>query len=53
MLGTFFTITPEQITQMLGYMGDMIEDITPLLLPFIAVGCGMIILWGLTSIFKK
>lgn len=28
---------------MLGYMGDLIEDFTPLLVPVIAIGIGLII----------
>jgi len=42
-LGTFFTWTPENTTTMIGYMGDLLDDLTPLLIPIIAVAVGLII----------
>jgi len=41
--GTFLTWTTEDTTAMLGYMSDLIGDLTPLLIPIIAVAVGLII----------
>jgi len=49
MTSTFATITPENITTMLGYVKDLILDLTPLLLPIIGVGLGIIILYAIIS----
>ena len=51
-LGTFFTITNDNITAMLGYVADFIEDFTPLLLPILAVGLGILIIWAIVSAIK-
>lgn len=42
-LGTFLTWTGADTTAMIGYMSDLITDLTPLLIPIIAVGIGLII----------
>jgi len=52
MLGTFFTITEGNITTMLGYISDLIEDFTPLLLPIIGVGVGLIIFWAIIKALR-
>ena len=41
--GTFFEFAPESVNSMLGYTSSFVADITPLLLPIIAVGLGLII----------
>jgi len=51
-LGTFLTITAEDITAMLGYVSDIIGDLTPLLLPIIAVGVGIFIFWAIVKALK-
>ena len=51
-LGTFLTITAEDITTMLGYVSDIIGDLTPLLLPIIAVGVGIFIFWAIIKALK-
>ncbi len=47
LLSTFLTITGEDITAMLGYTSDLISDLTPLLLPIIAIGLGVIIVMAI------
>jgi len=43
MLGTFFTITDENISTTIAYAKDLIDDLSPLLTVFVAVGIGLII----------
>ncbi len=52
MLFTFFTITNDNITTMLGYVGDLISDVQPLLLAIVGVGLGLVILGAIVGIFK-
>jgi hypothetical protein len=40
---TFLSWTPEMTTSMIGYIEDLITDLTPLLIPIIAIGLGLII----------
>lgn len=49
---TFFTFTDADITKMLGYVGDLISDLTPLLLPIIAIGLGVIIFWAIVRAIR-
>lgn len=41
---TFFTFSGDDVATMTGYITDFLGDFTPLLLPIIAVGVGLIIL---------
>jgi hypothetical protein len=50
--GTFLEISPENITAMLNYTKNLITDMTPLLLPIIAVGLGILIIWAIIGAFK-
>jgi hypothetical protein len=50
--GTFFTITDANISTMLGYVSALISDLTPLLLPIIAVLLGLLIFWAITNSLK-
>ena len=43
MVLTFLTWTPQMTTDMIGYIEDIITDLTPLLVPIIAIGLGLII----------
>lgn len=51
--GTFLDITPENITSMLGYSKDLITDLTPLLLPIIAIGLGIFIVISIIGAIKR
>lgn len=43
MLGTFLTITDENVSTTIGHMKALIGDLTPFLTLIIAVGIGLII----------
>lgn len=51
--GTFLDLTPEHITTMLGYSKDLITDLTPLMLPIIAIGIGIFIVVSIISAIKR
>lgn len=53
MFGTFIDILPTDITAMLGYTKDLITDLTPLLLPIIAIGIGIFIVVALINVIKR
>jgi len=53
MLATFFTFTEADITKMLGYVGDLISDLTPLLLPIIAISLGIFIFRAIVKAISK
>lgn len=52
MLATFFTISEENITTILGYAGDLVGDAMPLLIIFLGIGIGLIILKVFFNLFK-
>jgi hypothetical protein len=43
MLGTFFTISAENVSTTMSYVSGLIDDLMPLLLIIMAVGIGLII----------
>ena len=49
---TFFTITDENIATMLGYTKDLITDLTPILLPIVAIGLGLIIFYAVVKAIR-
>jgi len=51
-LTTFFTFSEANITTMLGYVSDLISDLTPLLLPIVAVGVGIFIFWAIVKAIR-
>lgn len=51
-LYTFFTFATSSMDTMLGYVGDFITDITPLMLPIIAIGLGIFIVLAIIKAFK-
>jgi hypothetical protein len=51
--GTFFTITPDNVSTTLNYTANLMSDLTPLLLPIIAVFLGLMIFWAITGAIKK
>jgi len=53
MILTFFTITEDNMTTMLGYVSDLIGDITPILLPIIAIGLGLMIFYAIVHSIKS
>jgi len=52
-LGTFVDILPADIATMLGYSKDLITDLTPLILPIIAIGLGIFIVVSIIGAIKR
>jgi len=52
MIGTFFEFLPGDITALLGYVKSFVGDMTPLLLPIIAVSMGILILWAIIGAIR-
>ncbi|MCJ7786774.1 hypothetical protein MUP06_00965 [Patescibacteria group bacterium] len=50
---TFFEFTGGDIVTMLGYIVDFLTDLTPLMLPLIAVSVGLLVYWGIVHSVKK
>lgn len=44
LVGTFFTWTDGMTTSMLGYVSSIFADISPILIPIIGVGVGLIVI---------
>jgi len=42
--GTFINWTPEMTNSMIGYMVDLFNDLSNLLVPVIAIGVGLIVI---------
>ncbi len=51
--GTFVDILPADISTMLGYSKDLITDLTPLMLPIIAIGLGIFIVVAIIGAIKR
>ena len=51
--GTFVDILPADISTMLGYSKDLITDLTPLMLPIIAIGIGIFIVVAIINAIKR
>ena len=47
LLTTFFTFDAGDATAMLGYAGDLLTDLTPLLIPIVGVAVGLIIVMAI------
>jgi len=52
-LPLFFTFSSSSIDEMLGYVGSFITDITPLMLPLMAIGVGILVVSALIGIFRR
>jgi hypothetical protein len=52
LLGTFLDITPDNINSMLGYTKNLIVDLTPLMLPIIGIGLGILVIWAIINSFR-
>jgi len=46
-------LLPADITTMLGYSKDLITDLTPLMLPIIAIGIGIFIVVAIINVIKR
>jgi len=52
LFGTFIDITSDNITAMLGYTKNLITDLTPLMLPIIGIGLGILVVWAIINSFR-
>jgi hypothetical protein len=50
---TFFEITGDDITLMLGYTKDLISNLSPLLLIVVGVSLGIFIFWAIIGAIKS
>lgn len=53
MIGTFFTISEGDMTTMIGYIGDLFTDLSPLLLLIVGVGVAMLLIGFIIRAFSK
>lgn len=53
MLYTFFTFSSSSVTDLLGYVGDFVTDVTPLMIPIMAVGIGIFIVVAIIGVFRR
>ena len=49
---TFIEISSDDVGILLGYVKDLISDLTPLLLPIIAVALGLIIFYAIVHAIR-
>jgi type II secretory pathway component PulF len=52
-LGSFFSISGDDVATMTAYTGDLLESFEPILLAIVGVGLALIVVYTLISIFKK
>jgi len=52
LFGTFLNITSDNISTMISYTQALISDLTPLLLPIIGVGLGILVVWAIIRSFR-
>jgi len=53
LVGTFIDWKAEDTSAMIGYIKDLITDLTPLLIPIIAIGLGLIIVSVIVGVIRK
>jgi hypothetical protein len=53
MPAVFINWTSENTTAMIGYIKDLIGDLTPLLIPIIAIGLGLIIFAVIVRVIRR
>jgi hypothetical protein len=52
-LGTFLTITEGNMTTLIGYMSDLFEDLSPLILLIVGVGVAMLVVGFIIRAFTR
>ena len=52
LFATFLNITSDNIATMLGYTQALISDLTPILLPIIGIGLGILVVWAIIRSFR-
>jgi hypothetical protein len=53
MFYTFFTFSSSSVTDLLAYVGNFVTDITPLMLPIMAIGIGIFIVVAIIGVFRR
>jgi F0F1-type ATP synthase assembly protein I len=53
LLTTFLNWTPDMTASMIGYVEDLITDLSPLLIPIIAIGLGLIIFAVVVKVIRN
>jgi len=53
MLGTFITFTASDTASVIDYAGDLITDLSPLLLIVVGVAVGIFIFWAVVGALKR
>jgi len=53
MLGTFFEFGTADMDLVLAYAGDLISDLTPLLIIIVAVSIGLIVIGAIINALKR
>ncbi len=50
--GTYINWSNDMTNSMLGHIGDLVGDFTPLLIPIIAIGIGLIIIGAIIKAIR-
>lgn len=53
MIATFFTISQEDMTGMISYVGDIFSDLSPILLLIVAVSLAVMVIGVIISSLRK
>jgi len=48
----FFTITPEMVTNVKDYTGELFTDFSPILMLIVSVAIGLVIIGGIIKMIK-
>lgn len=51
--GTFFTLSEADMTAIIGYMSDLLSDLSPLLLLIVGVSVAMLVIGFIIRAFTK
>jgi len=51
--GTFFTISAEDMTAIIGYMSDLFTDLSPLILLIVGVAVAMLVIGFIIRSFSR
>lgn len=51
--GTFFSLATPEMSSIIGYMGDLLTDLSPLLLLIVGVSVAMLVIGFIIRAFNK
>jgi len=52
-LGTFFTISGDMMDDLLGYVGDLFTDVSPILLLIVGVSLGLMVISVIITTLRR